>query len=711
MDLNDMTLDTARNRAEKLRDSLRYHSDKYYNQDSPEISDYEYDVMFEELKQLEAAFPSLDVPDSPTHKVGGAPQGRFAKVRHEIRLGSLTDVFDKEALRAFIERTKKALTDEGFDEKDILYSVEPKIDGLSVALTYVNGRLTLGATRGDGEVGENVTENVKTIAPIPHKLTSPVNLTVRGEVYMPHDSFEKLNAERESLGEKLWANPRNAAAGSLRRLDPAETAERGLSIFVFNYQAGELYSDAHAPKTHEETIQRMGELGFSVIPLCTVTGSADEVAETVDEIGKSREDLPYDIDGAVIKVNSLEMRRVLGEGTSTPKWAVAYKFPPEEKQTKLIGIELQIGRTGVLTPAAILEPVKLAGTTVSRATLHNIDIIRERDIRIGDTVTVRKAGDIIPEIISSAASVRDGTEKKFTFPESCPSCGEKLIFDDNDDSPADDSPADGSPEETISENGTFFEGSGAVRCINPLCPAQRERRLVHFASKGAMNIDGMGPSCIKLLLESELIADPADIYTLRAEDIEVLPRMGKKSASNLTAAIENSKRAGAARLLYALGIRHIGESAAESVISRFGGIMPLFDASIDDLSEIDDIGEITARSIVEFFSLEDTASLIRRLREQGVVTENEKTDVPQSVGSKLNGMTFVLTGTLPNLTRDEAAAKIKAAGGKVTGSVSKKTSYVVAGDNAGSKLTKAEQLGISIINEEGLISMLGETDV
>ncbi len=682
-------------RAEELRNTLRYHSEKYYNEDSPEISDYEYDMLFEELKQLEAAHPEVDIPASPTHKVGGAASEKFSKVTHPVKMGSLTDVFDHEELKAFIRRTKDALVDDGYSAEDIVYSVEPKIDGLSVSLTYEGGRLTLGATRGDGVVGENVTENVRTIGDVPKTLAENVSLTVRGEVYMPRDSFHKLNAEKEAAGEKLWANPRNAAAGSLRRLNASETAGRGLSIFVFNYQTGELYENGKAPTSHSETVEQMKALGFTTIPVKCIPADEDAAVAAVEEIGAMRDSLPYDIDGAVIKVNVLEMREALGEGTSTPKWAVAYKFPPEEKMTKLISIDLQVGRTGVLTPAANLEPVRLAGTTVSRATLHNIDIIRERDIRVGDTVIIRKAGDIIPEITASVPEKRDGSEIIFSFPENCPSCGEKLVFDD-----ADDMDAYG-----ISANA---EVGGAVRCINPSCPAQRERRIVHFASRGAMNIDGMGPSVVKLLLENELICDVADIYTLKAEDISSLPRMGKKSAENLLAAIERSKQNSPARLLHALGIRHTGEAASEAIVNHFGGITPLLDASREAISEIHDIGEVTAAAVQSFFALPETREIIRRLGEYGVTLDLSAAEPSAEVSADLEGHTFVLTGTLPTMTRDEASALIKAAGGKVTGSVSKKTSYVVAGEAAGSKLTKAESLGVTVIDEDGLMKLLGK---
>ena len=672
-------------RIEELRRLLRYHSKLYYEKDEPEISDYEYHMMFRELTELEAAHPELDSAASPTHRVGGSADDRFAKVRHPVKMGSLTDVFSFDELRAFVDKAKQQLADMG--ETEVLFSVEPKIDGLSVELTYENGSFVLGATRGDGVVGEDVTANLYEIKSIPHKLPEPLSLTVRGEVYMPRDMFEKLNAAKEEAGEKLWANPRNAAAGSLRRLDPSETGERGLSIFVFNFQTGELYADGRAPETHSETVDRLKELGFTVIDMLRVTGDTDEIIKAIKELGERRDSLPNDIDGVVIKANSLRQRGLLGENTSTPKWAVAYKFPPEEKRTKLIDIALQVGRTGVVTPNAVLEPIRLAGTSVSRATLHNIDIIREKDIRIGDTVIVRKAGDIIPEIVGSVPECRTGDEKPFRFPECCPSCGERLVFDSDD-----------------GEDGTETDGEGAVRCINPSCPAQLERRLIHFASKGAMGIDGMGPAVVKLLKDAGLVASPADIYRLRAEDIEKLPRMGTLSAQKLTASIEASKSAGASRLLFALGVRHIGEAASEDICRRFGGIYPLFDADEDEIAKINDIGAVTAHSLKEFFALPETRELVDSLAESGVKTEYSGT----VAGNSLEGLTFVLTGTLPTLSRSEASAKLKALGAKVAGSVSSKTSYVVAGEAAGSKLDRANQLGITVIDENGLFELLGE---
>lgn len=691
MELQDKLSRTEelKHEAESLRRKLRRAADLYYNHDAPEISDFEYDAMFERLKKLEAAHPEIDDPMSPTHNVGGAASEKFEKVTHPVKMGSLSDVFSIGDLLAFVDKAKAALTEKGVPDEEIFFSVEPKIDGLSVSLTYENGRLTMGATRGDGTVGENVTENILTISGIPHTLPERLDLTVRGEVYMPREVFEQLNEEKEAAGERLFANPRNAAAGSLRRLDSKETAAAHLDIFVFNYQSGDLYTDAHAPATHEETIERIRSLGFHMINIQALTGDRDSIAAAVREIGEMRDGLPYDIDGAVVKVNALSQREILGENPSTPKWAVAFKYPPEKKETKLIDIEVNVGRTGVLTPLAILEPVRLAGTTVSRATLHNIDIIRERDIRIGDTVVVQKAGDIIPEIISSVTTKRTGDETMFSFPDKCPSCGERLFWDEDDEN--DDDLPQG--------------GRGILRCLNPSCPAQLERGIIHFASRQAMNIDGLGPALVRLLIEEGLIRDAADLYSLRKEDIAALPRMGEKSADNLLDAIERSKSSGAARLLYSLGIRQTGEVAAETIIAKFGSIDALFGASAEALAEIPDIGGVTAKYITEFFALEETRALIDKLKSAGVRTDSDKA-AAESTSDVFAGMTFVLTGTLPTMTRDVASGIIKKNGGKTSGSVSKKTTYVLAGEDAGSKLTKAQELGVPIIDEEKFLSML-----
>ena len=670
---------SVKERIERLRALIKYHSKRYYENDAPEISDFEYDKLFEELKTLEAEHPEYNDPTSPTQRVGGAALDKFEKVKHEVRMGSLTDVFDFEALRAFIRNVKAEVG------QDTEFSVEPKIDGLSVSLKYEKGILTVGATRGDGLVGEDVSANIKTIRSIPLELSESLDITVRGEVYMPRKSFERLNKEKEEKGEALWANPRNAAAGSLRCLDSKETAKRGLDIFVFNYQAGS-FGDGSI-KTHAQTIDKIASLGFKAINMLTISSSEDEIVNAVIQLGNSRADLSYDIDGAVIKVNSLEKRNEMGEGTSTPKWAVAYKYPPEQKKTKLLDIIVQVGRTGVLTPNAVLEPVKLAGTTVSRATLHNIDIIREKDIRIGDTVIVQKAGDIIPEVVGSVKEERKENSVPYEMPSTCPSCGGELSYDDVND---------------FIDDGEDFS-LGALRCTNPSCPAQLERNIEHFASKKAMNIDGMGGKVVKLFLDNGLIHDASDLYYLKKEEIEILERMGEKSAEKLLSAIEASKQAGLARVLFALGIRHVGEVASANLASKFGSIDAIFEATEEQICEIEDFGLIMAKSVVDFFKKDTTKYITSRLKEAGVILEEavvEKTN-------EFEGLTFVLTGTLENMTRDEASEMIKARGGKTSSSVSKKTDYVLAGEEAGSKLTKAQSLGVKIIDKDTFLKMCG----
>ncbi len=668
-----MTKDQAEARIKELRERIAYNSKLYYEKDAPVISDYEYDMMFRELGELEAQFPELDSPTSPTKRVGGKALDKFEKFNHTVKMGSLTDVFSYEELSDFVYKTNAILG-------DAEYSVEPKIDGLSVSLIYRDGKFVRGATRGDGLVGEDVTENLKTVKTIPLELTEPIQyLCVRGEVYMPKKVFEELNAAREESGLSLFANPRNAAAGSLRQLDPKIAASRRLSIFVFNLQEGDIYMDGRRPESHTETLNRLSELGFTVLPHQRLIAGYDNISEHVRFLGDNRDKLTFDMDGAVIKVDSLAGRARVGEGTSTPKWAVAYKYPPEEKKTKLLSIDIQVGRTGVLTPAANLEPVRLAGTTVSRATLHNINFITERDIRIGDTVIVRKAGEIIPEILESVKSERDGTETVFEMPNLCPSCGHPVVRDECGD-------------------------GAAIRCVYAGCPAQNARGIVHFASKGAMNIDGLGPQVVELLLSSGKINSVPDLYTIKAEDIETLERMGKKSAENLINAIEASKSRGLEKLLYALGVRGVGEVAAESIARRMGTLDACMDATLEDFTSIDDIGDITAEALVEFFADEEMRTLISRLKELGLRTDA----VAKKRLDTLAGLTFVLTGTLPTMSRDEASELIKDAGGKVSGSVSKKTSYVVAGEEAGSKLTKANDLGIPVIDEAKLLEMLKE---
>lgn len=653
----------------KLRAQIAYHARRYYVDDAPEISDFEYDRMYAELLSLEAAHPEFFDPASPTQRVGGAALEKFKKVTHSVPLNSLSDVFSFDELSEFLSRMSEALPHP-------VYSVEPKIDGLSVALRYENGVLVSGATRGDGFVGEDVTENVKTILTVPLKLAEPLSLTVRGEVYMPRAAFRLLNEKREEAGLSLFANPRNAAAGSLRQLDSRLTAKRRLDIFVFNFQEGTLYADGHAPSSHSETLDRLEALGFHVLSDRLLTDKKEEVFAHIRALGEKRDALSFDIDGVVIKIDSLADRKTLGEGTNTPRWAVAYKFPPEQKKTKLLDIEIAVGRTGVLTPTALLSPVRLAGTTVSRATLHNEDFIKERGILIGDTVTVQKAGDIIPEVVCAHPELRDGSERPFRMPEKCPSCGEAVMRDED-------------------------EGA-AVRCTNSACPAQLSRGIEHFASKDAMNIEGLGPQLVELLLREGLIHDAADLYTLTAEVLSPLERMGEKSAANLVAAIGRSKEAGLERLIYALGIRSIGQVAAASLAARFGNLEALFSATAEELLAIDDFGQITTDYVLNYFSHPQNIELCRRLMAVGVRTE--ASFVPTN--DNLSGLTFVLTGTLDDMTRDEAEAMIKAAGGKVTGSVSKKTSYVVAGTQAGSKLTKAQSLGVPVIGKEQLLSML-----
>ena len=656
-------MDAIKQEIDKLRREITHHSKLYYENDAPEISDYEYDMMFRRLQELEAAHPEYASPTSPTVRVGGAALDRFTKVTHAVQLGSLQDVFDFDELRDFISN---------IDENDE-YSVEYKIDGLSVALTYDNGVFSLGATRGDGFIGENVTENLRTIRSIPLEIPYRGHLVVRGEVYMPRASFEKLNERRAEADEPLFANPRNAAAGSLRQLDSKITASRGLDIFIFNVQESDMTF-----KTHSESLAFLAGQGFTILPNAQTVRGVDAVIGAIEQFGADRAALPFDIDGAVVKINDLARRVEIGENTSTPKWAVAYKYPPERKETKLIDIQVNVGRTGVLSPLAILEPVFIAGSTVSRATLHNLDFIREREIKIGDTVVLFKAGDIIPRIEGVVKSKRNGTERDFVFPTHCPSCGEPVYRAD---------------------------GEAAYRCTNSMCPAQAKRSLIHFASRDAMNIDGMGPAIVEALYDAELIRDPADFYTLKAEQLSALDRMGEKSAANIITAIEATKTRGLAPLLNALGIDQVGEKAAQVLAKKFPDIEMFFTATVEDLARVEDIGEITAQNIVNFFSHPQTRELIDRLKAQGVDCTNVMT-AQQS--AKLDGLSFVLTGTLPTMKRDDAAKLIEDNGGAVKSSVSKKTSYVVAGEEAGSKLTKAQALGVKIIDEDGLLALIND---
>jgi len=655
-------MEAVKKRIKELNKLLEYHSKLYYVHDAPEISDYEYDMLFHELKELEEQHPEYISELSPTRRVGGKALDKFEKVTHNVKMQSLQDVFSYEELREFLDKT----------DPDTEFSVECKIDGLSVSILYENGKLVRAATRGDGQVGENVTENIKTIRSVPLTVDYTGTLEVRGEVYMSREVFSKLNQKRAENGETLMANPRNAAAGSLRQLDSKITASRSLDIFIFNLQDCDKSFD-----THFETIEFIKENGFVTLPYTVVTSDRDRIIAHIEKIGEMRDSLPFDIDGMVIKVNSLRKRKELGENPSTPKWAVAYKFPPEEKKTKLKDIFVNVGRTGVLTPQAVLEPVRLAGTSVSRATLHNINNIRDKDIRIGDTVIVRKSGDIIPEIVASDKSVRDGSEIIYKMPEFCPSCGER-VFED--------------------------ESEAAVRCTNASCPAQTVRNIEHFVSRDAMNIEGLGPALIEQLSREGMIRDAADLYSLKAEQIANLERMGKKSSENLIAAIETSKSRGLAQLLYGMGIRQVGEKAALELAKRFSDIEDYFNLDVESLVALDDIGEITANYIVDFFAHSNTRMLIDRFKAAGVKTTEDKTELSDNLS--LSGKTFVITGTLPTMDRKFAESLILSHGGRVSSAVSKNTDYLLAGDKAGSKLTKATSLGIEIIDEEKFMHMI-----
>ncbi len=649
----------------KLRRELEYHSKLYYVLDAPVISDYEYDMMMNRLKALEALHPELIAPDSPTQRIGGEALSQFEQVRHQVPLESLTDVFSYEELFAFGDRMDGALT----EKHD--YTVEPKIDGLSMSLEYENGVFVRGATRGDGYVGENVTENLRTVRSLPlHIENAPERLVVRGEVYMSKKVFEELNAEREINGEPLLANPRNAAAGSMRQLDPKVAASRRLDIICFNMQ----YSSDGGYTTHAETLDAMRDMGFPVVPYTRYDNIRDCV-ERIEWLGENRGELPYDMDGAVIKINSLEQRALLGSTAKAPRWAVAFKYPPEKKESRVLDIVVQVGRTGVLTPKVIVEPVRLAGTTVSAATLHNQDNIDRLDLRIGDTVLLQKAGEIIPEVLSVNRSKRPEGTEPFVMPSVCPECGSPGVRD---------------------------EDGAALRCTSPECPAQRLRNIAHFASRESMDIEGLGISVCELLINNGLVSSAADLYYLEPQSVAMLERMGDKSAGNLIAAIEKSKSAGLSRLICALGIRQVGQKAAKVLASRFDDLDSLMAADAEALTKIPDIGGITAAFITEWFANPQSRHLIERLREAGVdfTSHEEKKD------GRFEGLTFVLTGTLGSFTRDEASEIIESYGGKTSSSVSKKTSYVLAGENAGSKLTKAESLGIKIISEADFADMI-----
>lgn len=647
---------------EELRKTLRYHSDRYYNDDAPEIEDYEYDMMMRELKELEEKYPEYDAPDSPTKKVGGVADNSFESVAHSVRMESLQDAFSKDELREFSNRVEDTVS-------NVNYVVEPKIDGLSVSLEYRDGVFLRGSTRGNGDVGEDVSGNLRVIHNIPLKLNKSIPyIEVRGEVYMPKKSFERVVDRQIINGEKPFKNPRNAAAGSLRQKDSSVAASRGLDIFVFNIQQIE----GVELNSHKESLDFIKELGFNTIPTYKKVDNIEDAIAEIDRIGEARGSLEYDIDGAVIKVDDFSQRDILGSTAKYPKWAIAFKYPPEEKQTKLLDIEIAVGRTGVLTPTAILESVHLAGTTVSRATLHNQDFINEKGIAIGDVVTVRKAGDIIPEVLCVN---EHNSNSVFKFPDVCPSCGEKVYRD---------------------------EDEAAIRCINPECPAQLLRNLIHFCSRDAMDIEGLGPAIIETFVNEGMIAKTYDIYNLDFNKILSLEGFKETSANNIINSVNNSKSNDLSKLIFALGIRHIGAKAGKLLADYFKDIDLVMNASVDDILQIDGFGKIMAESVVEFFSSDSTKELIAKLKEAGV--NMKSTNVVED--TRFSGMTFVLTGTLPTLKRAEASKIIESFGGKTSSSVSKKTTYVLAGEEAGSKLDKANKLGVQVISEEEFKEMI-----
>lgn len=653
-----------RGEIKELREKLNENARLYYTLDASTMSDYEYDRLYRRLQELEAAHPEEITPDSPTQRVGDAVLNDFAEVRHPVPLESLEDVFDGDEVKNFLSKVLETLP-------RAEYSVEPKVDGLSVALEYRDGQFYQGATRGDGRVGEDVTGNLRTVRSIPKNLPEKLpRLIVRGEVYMARSVFDRINEELELEGKPLMANPRNAAAGSLRQKDPKVCAKRQLDIAVFNLQLVEGRSFA----THSETLDYLREQGFPVIPH-TVLCDPEEILEQIQKLGDNRMDFPYDIDGAVVKLNDLSDRSVLGSTAKCPKWAVAYKYPPEQKESRVADIVVQVGRTGVLTPKAVLEPVRLAGTTVTNATLHNQDYITEKDIRIGDTVVVQKAGEIIPEIVSVVKEKRPEGTKPYHLPDKCPVCGAAVLRDPD---------------------------GAAVRCTGAECPAQLLRNMIHFASRDAMDIDGVGPAVLQQLIESGLVSNPADLYDLRAEQLEGLDRMGKKSAQNAVDAIARSKKNDLWRLIFALGIRQVGAKAAKILATHFGSMDGLCRATAEELTEIDDVGAVTADYITHWMQSDQAADLLARLQKAGVNMECQR----ELVDQRFAGMTFVLTGALTRFTREEAGEMIELRGGKVSSSVSKKTTYVVAGENAGSKLKKAGELGVSVLSEEEFLTLI-----
>lgn len=655
----------AKTEISELKRTIEKLNNEYYVLDAPSVSDFEYDALMRRLIELEEQNPELKTADSPTQRVGGKALAQFAPVTHVVPLESLTDVFSFDELESFIRRTDDVLQGKS------AYVTEPKIDGLSVAVEYIDGKPYRGATRGDGLKGEDVTENLKTIRSLPKIIeNAPHRLIVRGEVYMARDTFIELNAQREIDGEKLFANPRNAAAGSLRQLDSKIAASRRLDIIVFNIQ----YSEGKDFSAHSETLDYLKDIGFPVVPYKLCSGFSDCRGQ-IEWLGENRYTLPYDIDGAVVKLDDLEKRKALGSTAKAPRWAVAYKYPPEKKETVVQDIVVQVGRTGALTPKAVVSPVRLAGTTVTNATLHNQDIIDRLDIRIGDTVVIQKAGEIIPEILEVVKSKRPRGTKPFIFPDLCPECGSPVVRD---------------------------EDGSALRCTGAECPAQLLRHLAHFASREAMDIDGLGISLCEALINSGLVKTPADLYYLDAQSVAALDRMGRKSAENLMAAIENSKQRGLAKLLCAFGIRQVGSKAAKALASNYASLDELLSATEDELCSIPDIGPITADYLVSWLRNPQSLHQIKLLRNAGVSFESHE----EKLDNRFAGMTFVLTGALSAFTRDEAAAVIESFGGKVSSSVSKKTSYVVAGEEAGSKLTKAQSLGIPVLTEGEFCAMI-----
>lgn len=668
-----MELEEARKQVKELREKLEYYAKLYYDMDNPAITDYEYDMMMNKLKALEKDFPELITKDSLTQKVGGHVKEGFKQVTHEVPLQSLQDIFSFDELREFDNRVRKVAEE---NNEELKYVVETKIDGLSTALKYENGVFVQGATRGNGLIGEDVTDNLKTIAHIPKKLNEDINITVRGEVFIGTKEFEKMNAEREIMDEPLFANARNAAAGSLRQLDSRVTAMRPLDIFIFNVQKYDAET-FDSENSHFTELNKLEKLGFNVVPVRTLCSTIDEAIEAIQKIGEDREKLSFGIDGAVIKVDNLRLREILGTTYKVPKWAIAYKYPPEKKETKLLDIVCQVGRTGAITPTAILEPVKVAGSTISKTTLHNEDFIKQKGLKIGDTVVIQKQGDVIPEVVDVLKRKRNGTERDFVMPTVCPVCGAPVVRE---------------------------EGEAVARCIGIECSAKLLRNLAHFASKEGMDIDGLGIKIIEQLVDKGLLKNITDIYTLTIDEIASLKKNGKKFAQNLIDAINESKNNDLFKLLTALGIRHIGTKSAKGLCKKYKSIDEIANASFEELSMIDDVGMITAKSIYEFFRQPQTMDLIEKLKEAGVNTEVLEDD--SNSDDRFYGETFVLTGSLTGFTRQEASDIIERFGGKVSGSVSKKTSYVLAGEEAGSKLTKAQELGIRIISEEEFNNMI-----